>query len=291
MTPANDDATRPRRDDELADQIVRQLRRLDSAIIELDDGDEYALDDIVIAIRSLAGQGKGNHTLTELARTIDDVPDLHPVSAPANDEPTITFATGALPVADTHIASSDQAPRSLGALMNLNCLTVTPPEDNQQRTYSWDQLVSAVANKLGAIHSDPNIPVAFDEIQRFETAGQPALVHALRNLAVVVSRHGHQLLDAANVEHGLPEPTHRIPAVGQMWVGSVQAAENRQRGGGNVTFTFDPNVPPPPPGQRKAKYPMASVPTRMQAQPRSKTGRNDPCPCGSGNKHKRCCGR
>ncbi|MBI4585332.1 MAG: SEC-C domain-containing protein [Planctomycetes bacterium] len=28
-----------------------------------------------------------------------------------------------------------------------------------------------------------------------------------------------------------------------------------------------------------------------QLPPRQKIGRNDPCPCGSGKKYKKCCGR
>jgi uncharacterized protein YecA (UPF0149 family) len=28
-----------------------------------------------------------------------------------------------------------------------------------------------------------------------------------------------------------------------------------------------------------------------RSNPLTKTGRNDPCPCGSGQKYKRCCGR
>nr|WP_274604200.1 SEC-C metal-binding domain-containing protein [Sphingomonas sp. CFBP 13706] len=37
-------------------------------------------------------------------------------------------------------------------------------------------------------------------------------------------------------------------------------------------------------GVTGAKSPDAQVTTA------SKVGRNDPCPCGSGKKHKRCCG-
>lgn len=293
MSQPSDDATRPRRIDELAEQVVRHLRRLHRAITELDEGDEYALDDIVIAIRSLAGAGKGNHTIAELARTLDEVPDLHPVTAAAGNDDEITFATGALPVADTRAADdSDQVPRSLGALMNLRCLTVTPPGGNEQRTFSWDQLVSTVANKLGAIHSDPAVPVAFDEIQRFETAGQATLAHALRNLAVVVARHGRDVLAASGVEHPLPGFTHRIPANRQVWVGAIQVRENRRGGGGEVSFDFNPQIPQPPPGAKRVAYPMASVPTQLGPTPSTnKVGRNEPCPCGSGTKYKRCCGR
>ena len=39
------------------------------------------------------------------------------------------------------------------------------------------------------------------------------------------------------------------------------------------------------PGDEKGASSLASPPV-----PASKIGRNDPCPCGSGRKHKKCCG-
>lgn len=292
MSPPGDKTSRPRRIEELVGQVVRQLRRLDRAITELDQGDEDALDDIVIAIRSLACGGKGNHTITQLAWELEEVPDLHPVTAPADNDEAITFGTGALPVADTHAAgASNQIPRSLEALMNLRCLTVTAPEDNEQRAYSWDQIVSTVANKLGAIHSDQEVPVAVDEIRRFESAGQGTLVHVLRNLAVVVARHGYDVLSASGVEHPLLTPTHRIPANGQVWVNAIEVRKNRRHGGSDVTFEFNLDVPHPASGVAPAVYPLASIPTRMEPAPQEKEiGRNEPCPCGSGTKYKHCCG-
>jgi uncharacterized protein len=42
---------------------------------------------------------------------------------------------------------------------------------------------------------------------------------------------------------------------------------------------------------RKIAQIRANRPSRVQQTPRSKIGRNDPCPCGSGKKYKRCCGQ
>ena len=48
-----------------------------------------------------------------------------------------------------------------------------------------------------------------------------------------------------------------------------------------------------PPAPRAPSYPAASIPAPTVPVRRSgpKAGRNDPCPCGSGKKFKRCCGR
>ncbi len=43
----------------------------------------------------------------------------------------------------------------------------------------------------------------------------------------------------------------------------------------------------------KGKIPFLKVSTEEKAKPikTQKIGRNDPCPCGSGKKYKKCCGR
>jgi len=42
--------------------------------------------------------------------------------------------------------------------------------------------------------------------------------------------------------------------------------------------------------QRERKPPAPPAATVAQAAPKPKVGRNDPCPCGSGKKYKKCCG-
>jgi uncharacterized protein len=37
--------------------------------------------------------------------------------------------------------------------------------------------------------------------------------------------------------------------------------------------------------------PMLAAATRAREKVPAKVGRNDPCPCGSGKKYKKCCGR
>ena len=49
----------------------------------------------------------------------------------------------------------------------------------------------------------------------------------------------------------------------------------------------------PPQGARQLTQPQAATNNQQQRQPISvgeKTGRNDPCPCESGKKYKKCCG-
>jgi preprotein translocase subunit SecA len=50
---------------------------------------------------------------------------------------------------------------------------------------------------------------------------------------------------------------------------------------------------PLPPGRRQAAASPAKgeAPRREPVTKKEKVGRNDPCPCGSGKKYKKCCGR
>lgn len=41
----------------------------------------------------------------------------------------------------------------------------------------------------------------------------------------------------------------------------------------------------------RAPAPMMQAQPAAGAAPKSQVGRNDPCPCGSGKKYKKCCGR
>ena len=43
------------------------------------------------------------------------------------------------------------------------------------------------------------------------------------------------------------------------------------------------------PGQKKDQADSEAPASAVPAQPHLKIGRNDPCPCGSGKKYKKCC--
>jgi uncharacterized protein len=50
------------------------------------------------------------------------------------------------------------------------------------------------------------------------------------------------------------------------------------------------HVPPRTPGIRKEDFHFAHGLTQPRSRTTPKVGRNDPCPCGSGKKYKKCCG-
>ncbi len=52
----------------------------------------------------------------------------------------------------------------------------------------------------------------------------------------------------------------------------------------------EPSAPRPPVAKRDDIYTGGDKTSRPQASNKNKVGRNDPCPCGSGKKYKKCCG-
>ena len=82
--------------------------------------------------------------------------------------------------------------------------------------------------------------------------------------------------DTAEAEEPRPRAAAQSPASGRAkTIGDVFASMMSRPGGGVPA----PGGPAPLPGARPAPGRAAAV------------GRNDPCPCGSGKKYKKCCGR
>ena len=238
----------------------------------MDQGELDALDAVVAALRGLVAVGKGNGSLLNLIRDRSADHPMPRVSEPADASPEVQFSLGAVPAPD--VSSEDGVtPRSMSALMDMRCLTVRTKADLDE-TYTWDRLVREVANKLGAVHSDAEVPLAFDELAAIGVANQDAVAYALRHLGVAVSRIAHQVLtDEA--------PPFSIPLQAQPWMGGMRVAKSDMDGETKIEMTFDPG--PMVPGLT----PLFDLPVR--SHPASgKVGRNDPCPCGSGLKFKKC---
>ena len=74
-----------------------------------------------------------------------------------------------------------------------------------------------------------------------------------------------------------PEPEQKVQSV---QTSHQETSAYEQAKAGNPTAKA-PAGPPP-------EHPAASQPVRRDGE---KVNRNDPCPCGSGEKYKKCCGR
>jgi hypothetical protein len=90
-------------------------------------------------------------------------------------------------------------------------------------------------------------------------------------------------LSIAKGEFGVQESLERCPPTG-----IADTIEELQRWAG---FQDEPVKKSVPPRDFIPASPVASQMTALSVVGRTRIGRNDPCPCGSGKKFKKCCGR
>jgi hypothetical protein len=164
----------------------------------------------------------------------------------------------------------------------LTALTVRVLEGDASRDDLVDYLVrlgDAEATRLAALHGD------FDDLQILNSVVSAAAdIGASEMLERIQGWYASELVDATNVD---------LPWVERKIVRPYEACRNEllQRGKGYVTSVKreigwwagsgeEPARPPP------IHLTQVQTPLRLGL----KTGRNDPCPCGSGKKYKKCCG-
>ena len=77
---------------------------------------------------------------------------------------------------------------------------------------------------------------------------------------------------------------------------ALEILKSKRKGTYNI-IQMDENYKPDPIERKQVAKPLVEgfaggkMPTRAPAKKAVKVGRNDPCPCGSGKKYKKCCGR
>ena len=76
----------------------------------------------------------------------------------------------------------------------------------------------------------------------------------------------------------VPPPEQQAPAVDAVETKHQEVSAYNQTGAGQPEAGGTTNTPDP-------------AARRPQQREEPKVGRNDPCPCGSGQKYKKCCGR
>jgi preprotein translocase subunit SecA len=116
---------------------------------------------------------------------------------------------------------------------------------------------------------DPLVEYKAESFQMFE-----GLIQRIEHDAV-------QLFFRAELAAPPPPPEQPLAAEVQAQHQAVSAYQ--RAGGGDVT-----NAATAAPLRPQPEMPGSARPVQRQAP---KVGRNDPCPCGSGKKYKRCCGR
>jgi hypothetical protein len=220
---------RPITVDELWAALQRALEDLHNAVARVDAGDMRAFDTIAQRLRVVAGTGSGANLLARTAKALGlDLTPLSITDTPGRnaDGKPLTFAIMNLP-ADTTCCSLPLLQVPLSTLMQRTVISVDPHFASEDRatappslsSFTWQELVSTVANKLGPMHVDENIPVWLDDLVRYRAIGMNPAAYALRALAVAVLQCGVNLARAAS--RPLQLSPHSYIVAGQ-WLGRLR---------------------------------------------------------------------
>ncbi len=137
--------------------------------------------------------------------------------------------------------------------------------DDQGRAISRRDLVLVAANQDGGAHVDPEIDSTYVRLAR-----------------------------GSSLDH--------LRFNGRSWeaIPNAESAALRQIAH-EILITLQPDISPPMPSMREGYYIASelqiiseeafSTVNKGSIRGRNKIGRNEPCPCGSGKKYKKCCGR
>jgi hypothetical protein len=126
-----------------------------------------------------------------------------------------------------------------------------------------------------------------DELSIVAFGAPPAVVVELDHVAPdgALDQHTHGLrLDAVRA---LCERIATAPFASRSFGGAFEVV-SRSGGGAALRFAGDVEVLLDAPGLQGLRHALADAASGAGGEP--EPGRNDPCPCGSGRKYKRCCG-
>lgn len=239
--------TRPLTLTELTDRTQESLRNLHNEIERFDDSGEAAIRQMALCLRQLVCSGDGNRWLQRLSIaggaslplvTVTGAASLGLAGAalPADRAHTakyVEFALGGLqpPSSDTPPAEAEALrPISMSIPRFLNSCALMVGDRSGHESFTWDSLISMVANKLGPVHLDDDVPIALDEIATYRVLGLHPIAYAIRSTSVVICAAGHKLLSELGVEsrHG-----DHIARTRGMWVGNILVASGDDPPGGN----------------------------------------------------------
>lgn len=186
-------------------RLVRALTSLERGLIAIDEGDASGYDDVLRIARLLVLAGRGNRLLFRVAKDADAellklsvTPEADPL--PGQTLPLV-IAVGAIPSDGVPVANRPVRTRTLLHLKDLlgkKVLridgSVAPKEIVEKVCLTWEELLNLLANKMGASHSDDDVPRVFDEVYRHGFIGElHPLAFAVRAFGVALLRIGSDL--------------------------------------------------------------------------------------------------
>lgn len=286
---------------ELVTSAELNLSRLVRGVDAMDGGEAEGILDVTHSLRQLIAHGEGNRLLQRVADALGHqeprIAYCQEVSDQRDgDDRDLRFALAALPFSQEDVGVEDWS--TLEEFLNMKCLLVASPRLQEEVTYSWDGLISVVANKLGPSHTDDQRRKILDELNCYMVCGEPALRYALRTAGAAVATAGAELLlqIGRSFDRKLPllHRTDRPAIYGALIFGGLDTGHVDLRFAGVLNgypasiLGYDANADP-----EWLFRPPLDIFEKEGFERRflGRVSRNDPCPCGSGQKYKKCHGR
>jgi hypothetical protein len=164
------------------------VKRLDTQLQLIDNGQYHVRDDLATILRTLLTRGKGDDGIRRLLNRFSLQPPKRDISPPANEEPNILFAIGALPIDGNGIAKTVTVPDQL-----MIAVPLFVRSSAGTRRATWESVVSDYGNTFGA-HLSTTVPAILDDVHYFGLSETDFGTYMLRSLGVLTSSVCHELL-------------------------------------------------------------------------------------------------
>jgi preprotein translocase subunit SecA len=189
-----------------------------------------------------------------------------------------------------YAAATDSGEWDLDGLAQaIHALLPVPPEfaAADLEGFTRDELIERLQALAIRLYDEKEQALGADDMRRLERV---VALHTIDRLWVGHLTAMEDLREGIGLRaYGQRDPLVEYKSEAFAMFQSLQASIQREIGQTifHVTLQRAPATPKP----RETHTNREDAPARGPVRTRGKVGRNDPCPCGSGKKYKRCCGR
>lgn len=257
--------------EDLQEHLAEQLEFLESSASSYDSGFEGEIKRLAVSVRVLVHDTRNSTSLLKLLgqKQVDYVDTSLPF-----DEKNKMSHSGLVQMSLGNRQSKilpflDGSPFSRTASFDLwwNGIVFV---DKNRNEFSRKDIVLSLANKEGGAHVDKKLDAKYAELRKNNSLGW-----------VDVDTHGNETPSADQVPATMRQIAHEV----------LKTFKNdyycqMEKGSDDGVIVFGGSLVE---GDKAPTIPAHNLPKNRPLVSGIKVGRNDPCPCGSGKKYKKCC--
>jgi len=255
----------PRTEDDLQHQLAEQLGFLEKSANDFDQGEEAEAKRIAAALRILLHDTKNCKSLLGLL----DMKNMSFYDTSMEDESNIQTSHCSL----VHVLLTSKPPRYVALLDDTKYKKVDFDtwwngivfKDFDGYTISRKDLITTMADQNGGAHVDQSVNKDYSKLSKGDS------------LKRMYSKNGKHWFNMQGAELAtVRQIAHEVLKTLKPKYQKKPNLPNGSLSLGGIKMVFKEDVP------KQVKTSKTST---------KKVGRNDPCPCGSGKKYKKCCGK